>query len=65
MDKETPSLATPEALARHLGVPLRTIYGWRHRRIGPPAIKVGKHLRYRWSDVEAWEESRVSGGDVA
>lgn len=44
----------PEALADSLGVPLRTIYAWRARGKGPRAHKIGKHLRFRDSDVEAW-----------
>ncbi|MFJ1703281.1 helix-turn-helix transcriptional regulator [Kitasatospora sp. NPDC088346] len=47
-------LATAEELAAYLGVPLGTVYAWRHRGQGPVAIKVGRHLRYRWAEVEAW-----------
>ncbi|MFE7192850.1 helix-turn-helix transcriptional regulator [Kitasatospora sp. NPDC057541] len=47
-------LATAEELAAYLGVPLGTVYAWRHRGQGPTAIKVGRHLRYRWTEVEAW-----------
>jgi hypothetical protein len=35
-------------------VPLQTLYQWRHKSVGPPASKVGRHLRYRWSDVDIW-----------
>ncbi|WP_274916046.1 helix-turn-helix domain-containing protein [Streptomyces sp. WZ-12] len=47
-------LATPEDVAAYLGVPVKTLYQWRHRRIGPNALKVGRHLRYRWAEVDAW-----------
>lgn len=47
-------LLSPEDLAQFLQVPLQTIYGWRYQRKGPPAIKVGKHLRFRRADVEQW-----------
>ncbi|MGW5939743.1 helix-turn-helix domain-containing protein [Streptomyces celluloflavus] len=47
-------LATPEEVAVYLGVPVKTLYQWRHRRIGPNALKVGRHLRYRWAEVDAW-----------
>ena len=47
-------LLTAEELAGFLGVPLNTVYVWNHRRQGPPALKVGRHLRYRWAEVEAW-----------
>ncbi|MCB5910164.1 helix-turn-helix transcriptional regulator [Streptomyces pinistramenti] len=47
-------LATPEDVAAYLGVPVKTLYQWRHRRIGPNALKVGRHLRYRWPEVDEW-----------
>ena len=28
--------------------------------LGPKAAKIGRHLRYRWSDVEAWFEQRAA-----
>ncbi|MFO7547989.1 MAG: helix-turn-helix domain-containing protein [Acidimicrobiia bacterium] len=42
-----------------LGVPVATIYAWRYRREGPPGFKVGKHVRYRWRDVEEWIERQL------
>jgi excisionase family DNA binding protein len=47
-------LATPAEIAEFLGVPKKTVYSWRSTGGGPPALRVGKHLRYRWEDVEAW-----------
>lgn len=47
-------LLSAQELADYLDVPLKTIYAWRHRRIGPPGFRVGRHLRFRWSDVERW-----------
>lgn len=49
---------TPKGLATLLGVPLQTIYAWRTRGEGPPAHKIGRHLRYRPEDVEQWLGSR-------
>ena len=37
-----------------LGVPVGTLYQWRYRRVGPPAARVGRHLRYDPADVRAW-----------
>ena len=52
---DTPTkLLSPLELAGILGVPVTTIYGWRGRGYGPPAIRVGKHLRWRPEEVEAW-----------
>jgi excisionase family DNA binding protein len=53
-------LWSSEELAQFLGVPLKTLYAWQHRRVGPPAYRVGKHLRFRREDVEAWLQSRRS-----
>jgi excisionase family DNA binding protein len=41
-------------LSEFLGIPPRTIYNWRLRGEGPPAYRVGRHLRYHKSDVERW-----------
>lgn len=49
----------PEWLAEHLGIPLATVYAMNHRGTGPRRIKVGKHVRYRRSDVDAWLEAQV------
>ncbi|WP_259362932.1 MULTISPECIES: helix-turn-helix domain-containing protein [Paenarthrobacter] len=50
---------TPQQLANRLNIPLNTVYAWRVARKGPPAMKIGKHIRYRLPDVQAWEQSRV------
>ena len=52
-------LLTVEELAEYLGVPVATIYTWRHRREGPPGFRVGKHLRYRSSDVDQWIQRKL------
>jgi excisionase family DNA binding protein len=52
-------LATPEQVSEFLGVPVETLYQWRYRKVGPPASKVGRHLRYRWSDVEAYVDANA------
>ncbi|WTI13707.1 helix-turn-helix domain-containing protein [Streptomyces sp. NBC_00820] len=52
-------LMSTEELADFLGVPLNTVYVWNHRRQGPRAHKVGRYLRYRWVEVEAWLEAQA------
>jgi excisionase family DNA binding protein len=52
-------LMSAKELADFLGVPLNTVYVWNHRRQGPRAHKVGRYLRYRWPEVEAWLEAQV------
>lgn len=43
-------------VAQYLAVSKDTIYGWRKSGYGPPASKVGKHLRWRSKDVVEWVE---------
>lgn len=45
-----------EEVSTYLGVPIRTLYQWRTKNYGPPGERVGRHLRYRASDVVAWFE---------
>ncbi|MEV7705348.1 helix-turn-helix domain-containing protein [Mesorhizobium sp. B2-3-3] len=52
-------LMSAEELADFLGVPLNTVYIWNHRHQGPRAHKVGRYLRYRWPEVEAWLEAQA------
>lgn len=49
---------SPEDLAGRYGVSLETVYGWNKTKSGPRYMKIGRHVRYRLRDVEAWEESR-------
>lgn len=53
------TLMTVEEVAAYLRKPVRTLYAWRYRREGPPAFKVGRHIRYRKVDVDAWLETRA------
>ncbi|MEU4634236.1 helix-turn-helix domain-containing protein [Micromonospora chalcea] len=46
--------------AAFLRVPVGTLYQWRHRRTGPRAFKVGRHLRYNPADVRAWLEDQAA-----
>lgn len=52
-------LLSAQEVADYLRVPLATIYTWRHRHQGPPGLRVGRHLRYRRRDVEAWIELQM------
>jgi excisionase family DNA binding protein len=52
-------LLTVEDLAHYLDVPVATVYAWRYRRQGSPGFRVGRHLRFRRSDVERWIEDRI------
>ncbi|WP_417556518.1 helix-turn-helix transcriptional regulator [Microbacterium sp.] len=43
---ELPTLLTKEQIADYFGVSPRTVEAWRFNTVGPPAVKVGKHLRW-------------------
>jgi predicted DNA-binding transcriptional regulator AlpA len=53
-------LWTIHDLSAFLGVPVGTLYQWRHREMGPPAVRLGKHLRYQPSAVRAWVAEQVA-----
>jgi hypothetical protein len=36
---------------------MRTLQAWRGRSIGPPFIKAGRVVRYRFGDLVAWIEA--------
>ncbi len=40
-------LMTIADLSEMLGVPIDTLYGWRHRGEGPRGYSIGRHVRYR------------------
>ncbi len=52
-------------LAEEFEVPVRTIYAWNHKSSGPRRILVGRHVRYRRADVEAWLQSQYVDGRPA
>ena len=58
-------LGSPDEVAEHLGIPLRTLAQWRHEGTGPRYLRVGRHVRYRWADVEQWLDAKARGGDAA
>lgn len=50
---------SPEELAADLGIPVGTVYQWRYKGTGPRGYKIGRHVRYRRSDVGAWIEAHA------
>ncbi|MGI5519336.1 helix-turn-helix transcriptional regulator [Micromonospora sp. CA-259024] len=47
-------------VAAFLRVPVETLYRWRKVKYGPPAARIGRHLRYDPAEVRAWVRSRVA-----
>ena len=50
-------LSIPE-LADYLGVPIATIYQWRHHHRGPTGYRIGRHVRYHTRDIEHWLQTQ-------
>lgn len=47
-------------VATRLNVPVKTVYDWRSRPVpyGPPAMKVGRYLRWKPEAVDRWLEAQ-------
>ena len=58
-------LLTLDDVAAYLGVPKGTLYRWRVDGKGPRAIRFGKHVRFRRSEVEPWLDSRTDDREAA
>lgn len=54
-----PNLLTPQDVATRLGVSIATLATWRcTKRYALTYVKIGRLVRYRMADVEAFEASR-------
>ena len=47
-------LLTLTEAAEYLGVKVKTLYEWRRLQKGPPSISVGRLVKYRFPDLDAW-----------
>lgn len=56
---DTSEWLSPSELASWLGVPVRTVYDWLQRDQAPRSYKIGRHRRFRRTDVEDWLAKRV------
>ena len=52
-------MLTPQQLAAFLTVPVATVYRWNSEGTGPRRVRVGKHVRFRRADVDAWIEQQL------
>ncbi|MBN9208184.1 MAG: helix-turn-helix domain-containing protein [Microbacterium ginsengisoli] len=60
-------LLTVDDVAERLQVAVKTVYQWRARKpeaYGPPAIKVGKYLRWKPEVVDAWIDAQEPDSNV-
>ncbi|NNH69181.1 DNA-binding protein [Nocardia uniformis] len=49
-------LATPEEYAEYRRTTVRTLANERYNGNGCPFVRYGRAIRYRWSDIHAFEE---------
>lgn len=54
-----PKLLSIDDLSDVLGVPVNTLYQWRTKGYGPTGLRVGKYVRYRPGDVQAWVDRQA------
>lgn len=53
-------LLTKDETAEYLRISPGTLSYMRHVGNAPPALKVGKHVRWRKSDLDAWIEKQLA-----
>jgi predicted DNA-binding transcriptional regulator AlpA len=53
-------LMTLRQLCAELGITEATAYYWRQTGKGPKGARIGKNLRYRRTDVEAWLDKQFA-----
>lgn len=60
MPEQQSHLLTEVETAQQIAVAPETLQQWRHhRRYGLPFVKVGRLVRYRQIDIDAWLASRI------
>ena len=52
-------LVSGKDVAGKFKLPEKTLAEWRSRGIGPPYLKIGRHVRYRPVDIETWLVSQA------
>lgn len=52
--REDDDLGTPADIAAYLHTSISALAMLRHRSTGPPYIKAGRRVLYRWGDVREW-----------
>ena len=48
-----------QELADRYGLPVKTLAQWASKGTGPRYARMGRHVRYRLSDVVDWESARI------
>lgn len=53
-------MLAPEEVSDLLSIEQRTLRSWRQAGTGPPAIRMGKYVRYPAAELEKWIAERTS-----
>ena len=62
---QSPEFFDEKRLCALLGISSVTATKWRAKAKGPPFIKVGRLVRYRHTDVDAWLRANTVGSLAA
>lgn len=49
-------------VSNYLGIPINTLYQWRHHGYGPKGRCIGRHVRYDPAEVRRWFASLTEDG---
>ena len=60
MEENPDKWLSRQDLADRYGLPVKTPAEWASKGTGPRCAKFGKHVRYRLSDVIAWESMQFA-----
>jgi hypothetical protein len=63
MNKDAPVWLTRLEFAQRERVPVKTVAEWAYKHTGPPFAKIGRHARYRLTDIELWEAEQFNDPD--
>lgn len=61
--RDCSELAKTRDVAEYLQTTEGHLVRMRFERRGPAYVRVGRAIRYRWSDVEHWVAENVIGGE--
>ena len=53
-------LLSVKDVADYLQVPVATVYQWNSIGTGPRRHRIGRHVRYRQVDVDAWVDRQAT-----
>ena len=64
-NQQLQSLLNEHDVARVTGLSIASVRRWRVLGQGPRYLKIGASVRYRPEDVQAFLDTRPTGGDIA